>query len=174
MSKKIESILKRAAHLYRVNADGTIYSLPKRKGFVQTMEKILKGRVQKNGYMLHQFSIGNRSHWMSTHRIVWVTFRGAIPRGLQINHKDGNKLNNKLSNLELVSASQNIKHAHENGLMPSQKGRNNPASKLTESQVTAIKRQLHLKNNQELAQQFGVSHTNISLIRRGISWTHVP
>lgn len=50
------------------------------------------------------------------HTIVATAFLGAIPEGLEINHKDGNKKNNALNNLEYVSHSYNVKHAWDKGL----------------------------------------------------------
>lgn len=44
------------------------------------------------------------------HRLVWLCFKGSIPEGLQINHKDNDKTNNRIVNLELLTASDNIKH----------------------------------------------------------------
>jgi len=50
---------------------------------------------------------------------VWITFKGKIPPGLELNHKDGKKLNNNLSNLECISHRENIHHARKNGLQKS-------------------------------------------------------
>lgn len=50
------------------------------------------------------------------HRLVAEMFLGGIPKGMQVNHKDGNKENNHVSNLEVVSAKENIKHMHDSGL----------------------------------------------------------
>lgn len=43
------------------------------------------------------------------HRLVWKLFNGEIPEGYEINHIDGNKSNNKLSNLELMTREENCK-----------------------------------------------------------------
>ena len=48
------------------------------------------------------------------HRIVYMFFNGAICENLVINHIDGNKLNNKIDNLEAISQKQNIQHAFKN------------------------------------------------------------
>ncbi len=61
----------------------------------------------------------------STHRLLALTFISGYSDGLQVNHKDGNKLNNRLSNLEWVTPKQNIKHAMSIGLRP------NPPLKLS-------------------------------------------
>ena len=47
----------------------------------------------------------------SLHRVVWEAFNGPIPRRLEINHKDINRSNNHLSNLELLTHQKNIQHA---------------------------------------------------------------
>lgn len=52
---------------------------------------------------------------VQAHRLVWVVANGPIPDGLQINHKDLDKQNNCLGNLEVVTASENIQHSYANG-----------------------------------------------------------
>lgn len=52
---------------------------------------------------------------VGSHRVVWTHFNGRIPSGLQINHIDLNKANNAPSNLELVTAAENIRHSYANG-----------------------------------------------------------
>lgn len=45
------------------------------------------------------------------HRLVWEAFNGPIPNRLEINHKDLDRANNRLDNLELMTHQQNIQHA---------------------------------------------------------------
>ena len=47
----------------------------------------------------------------AVHRAVWEAFNGAIQGRMEINHKDLNRSNNRLSNLELTTHQQNVKHA---------------------------------------------------------------
>ena len=49
------------------------------------------------------------------HRLVWWWHHGAVPNGLQINHRNLVKSDNRLLNLEVVSASGNIRHSYQNG-----------------------------------------------------------
>jgi hypothetical protein len=49
------------------------------------------------------------------HILVWVWLKGAIPAGLQVNHKDTCKQNNRPDNLELTTGSENIQHSYANG-----------------------------------------------------------
>ena len=53
----------------------------------------------------------------SVHRLVWIGFNGGIPDGFEVSHLDGDKSNNALVNLELVTRKQNRVHAKESGLM---------------------------------------------------------
>lgn len=53
---------------------------------------------------------------IGVHRLVWLAWKGPIPNGYEINHRDGNKLNNCLDNLELMTRQQNMQHAKENKL----------------------------------------------------------
>lgn len=50
------------------------------------------------------------------HILVWIRFNGPIPVGMEINHKDGDKHNNWLTNLELLTSKGNKEHAAKNGL----------------------------------------------------------
>lgn len=50
------------------------------------------------------------------HRIIWEFVNGKIPDGMQINHKNGIRHDNRIENLEIVTPSQNTKHAYDTGL----------------------------------------------------------
>lgn len=50
-------------------------------------------------------------YYASAARLVWHHFRGEIPLGLTVNHKDGDKKNNRISNLELMTMRQQIRHS---------------------------------------------------------------
>ena len=79
--------------------------------------KILKGSIGENGYKYYRLSKDNNKTMFYAHRLVAEHFL-ENPNSLPVvNHKDGNKLNNQLSNLEWVSYSENTKHAHDNNLI---------------------------------------------------------
>jgi len=65
-----------------------------------------------NGYL--RVKMNNLSY--EIHRLVSKFYLGDMPKGLCVNHKDGNKLNNKPSNLEYITISENIKHSIRMGL----------------------------------------------------------
>lgn len=63
---------------------------------------------KRNGYL-------RLNSIISIHRLVWETFKGEIPEGMVIDHIDGNRSNNSLSNLRLVTQSENMDNAQTNG-----------------------------------------------------------
>lgn len=67
-------------------------------------------RDDKTGYYLNSTI---RKH---AHRFVWENVYGEIPKGFHVHHKDGNKSNNDISNLEVMSASDHIKMHNEERL----------------------------------------------------------
>lgn len=84
----------------------------------------------------------------------------------EVNHKDCNKLNNHLSNLEYCTRKHNREHAYIHGKKC--EGEKNGMHKLTMMQVAKII--MSDKSNRQLAKEFGVSISTISKIRRGESW----
>ena len=80
------------------------------RSFKRNKVRVLKPCRSVNGYYWVQLCLNNVSKVSSVHRLVWLVFNGPIPEGLQINHKDENKANNALLNLELVTPSQNMNY----------------------------------------------------------------
>lgn len=67
---------------------------------------LCKITITKNGYGL--VFVGDLKKKVSLHRLIWKAFNGDIPEGLQIDHIDGDKSNNKLNNLRCVSSLENM------------------------------------------------------------------
>ena len=75
------------------------------------------------------------------HRLIWVlTYGQSEDTSLVLNHLDGNKLNNAISNLELVTQKRNIDHAVETGLSYFPKAEDKPNAKFTNDQVREFRR----------------------------------
>lgn len=89
---------------------------------------------------------------------------------LQVNHIDGDKQNNSLSNLEWCTQSENQKHAFQNGLL-SRKGERNPQCKLTEEQVLEISNLLIEREPvPDIADKYNVSKELIYAIKNKRLW----
>lgn len=112
MDKVIESKEWKSLELYPnylISIYGDIYSLKKRK--------MLKKKINNNGYQsVCLFDKYGKEKTVLVHRLVALTFIPNPQNKPQINHKDGNKLNNSVSNLEWVTSSENQKHAYRLGL----------------------------------------------------------
>ena len=97
---------------YQVSNLGRVKSLERfRKGkngsLVTVKERILKPKLTHRGYYrvdLWKQSIGK--HY-KVHRLVWEAFNGSIPEGLQVNHINEVKTDNRLSNLNLMTCKEN-------------------------------------------------------------------
>jgi hypothetical protein len=87
---------------YKVDEDGRVYGW---------YGNVMKPKETKNGYLQIGCYHKGQYHWELVHRLVYEGINGEpIPEGYQINHKDGNRKNNKLSNLEIVTPKQNAEH----------------------------------------------------------------
>jgi len=119
-------------------------------------------------YLQIRAMIDGVRYYAMAHRLVWVWLVGPIPSGMEINHRNGKKQDNRLSNLEVVSASENVKHAYRIGLKD-ESGEHNPAAKLTDAEIEQIRTLYatgHVRQG-ELATQFSVAFQTISKIVRG-------
>ena len=93
---------------YLVDEDGNIY--------IAKTGKQLKSQIKKTGYVEVSLFDEDGYHYLLVHRIVAKEFCDGYEEGKEVNHKDGNKQNNRASNLEWVDHSENLRHAYENGL----------------------------------------------------------
>lgn len=90
----------------------------------------------------------------------------------QVNHIDGDRLNNCKSNLEWVTPSENQKHSYAIGLN-SRAGANNGQSKLTEKNVKWIRRNYKRFTKPYMAQMFGVCESTVRSAGLNKTWIHV-
>jgi hypothetical protein len=130
--------------------------------------KPYKMSKNKKGYHILRSPI--RKYGKQLHRIVAEHFIGKIPNGYQVNHKDGDKSNNRASNLEFMTCSENIRHAIKLGLRAANQNLKSSAM-FDKSQVIAIKDAIAAGHgNQEISNYFKCHHSTISKIRTGINY----
>lgn len=75
-------------------------------------KKILKKQIRPNGYEVTQLCINNKKTKVYVHRLVAETHIPNTDNTLQVNHKNGIRNDNRIENLEWVTASENHKHAY--------------------------------------------------------------
>lgn len=114
-----------------------------------------------------------------THRLVWESFNSPIPEGMQINHKNGVKTDNRLENLEVCTPSENTLHGFRVlGRKPSinpNPGSRNGRSRLSEKDIPQIRRMISKgKSDIQIAAKYGVNPATIWWIRKGKTWAHIP
>lgn len=110
------------------------------------------------------------------HALVADAFIGPRPAGAQINHLDGDRTNNRRTNLEYVTPGDNQRHAYRGGRKPHVRhvGSSNPNARLTPPQVRRIRRRLaEGEIGSHLAVEYGVTRQAISHIRTGQRWGSV-
>jgi hypothetical protein len=129
--------------------------------------RILKGTKSATGY--HQFELNGNT--LLIHRIVAEAFIPNPKNKPHINHKDGDKLNNCVENLEWCTPSENVKHAVNNRLHAH--GERVNTSKLTEKDVKEIRNLYPKKTQGYLSLVFGVTQAMISEIVNRKSWKHI-
>lgn len=113
-----EEIWKRISDFpeYSVSSMGRI-KYPIRKGVAPYKERITFGGKSSDGYKTFKFINNDNTVCMAVHRIVAKEFINNPDGENIVNHKDGNKTNNCVTNLEWCSKSHNTKHAYDNGLI---------------------------------------------------------
>lgn len=79
--------------------------------------KMLKGSIGEHGYKYYRLSKDNKKKMFYAHRLVAEAFLENPDNLPIVNHKDGNKLNNNIDNLEWVTQADNMKHAHQTQLI---------------------------------------------------------
>lgn len=126
-------------------------------------------KLTTNGYYLLRYSGGgNGSHSVMAHRAIWSYFNGPIPPGMEVNHKNGIKTDNRIENLELVTRSENVRHAKRNGMARYAMGLSSGRGKLSDEDVLQIKKYLGLgMKQQDIADMYGVRPNQISRINTG-------
>lgn len=161
-------------NFYCVNSNGEVSapSYVDKTGHLRKMKK-LKQTKRGKGYKCVGLQKEGKQRLVSVHRLVAEAF---IPNPLnksQVNHKDLNKENNSVENLEWVTGSENVVHSFKSGSRKKldSKGSKNNQAKLDEAQVNQILKES--KSATEIAEIYRVSKSTIYKIRRGSRWMHV-
>lgn len=157
---------------YILNNIHRLKSVDMDKGLLHTKRGTNGCVGSSTGYL--RVKLGSKT--IPAHQILAVCYFGKECIGLQVNHKDGNKLNNTRENLEVVTQKENIKHQWDTGLCSSNGG---IGKKLTSDDVKFI-RSNHVKNKKGgenstsfLADKFKVSASAIDQVVKRVTYVEV-
>lgn len=125
-------------------------------------------------YLMVRAMLNGKRMSGAAHRLVWRDLHGPLPDDRVINHINGIKSDNRPENLELVTRSENSRHAVRVlrvGTTVDQNGEKNPAAKLTAAQVNEIRlRRSRGERLKSIAADYGVTDRAISKIALGQRW----
>lgn len=170
MNEEIWKAIPGFEDFYEVSNRGRIRQLAARRGTRQG--RITTGTKHNRGYRYINLCGHSKEHRRVAlvHRLVAEAFLGPCPEGMTVNHKNGDKTDNRAENLEYLTNGDNVKHAWSTGLV-NNRGERNHHAVLNEDDVREIRRRrsegAKLK---ELANEFGVTISNVGYIARGHTW----
>jgi len=136
---------------------------------------VLKPQTQREGYQFVLIRVSGKSAKKYIHREVAKQFIPNPSSLPQVNHIDGNKLNNAASNLEWCTAKENCRHAIASGLYVSARGERISSAKLKEADIIKI-RALASEGmmHKDIAAIFAVGRKAVTKIVNRQRWAHIP
>lgn len=162
--------------LYQASDQGRIRSLPIAGKYQHRRGRVLKPAICHKGYQhLRLSGLDGSYKAFKVHTAVAAAFLGPRPDGMQVNHINGIKTDNRACNLEYVTCRENIRHGWEHGLYSAahSRGSNNIHSRLTQEDVMAIRAIYPAKSLKELGVMFGVTTQAVWAIVHRKTWQHV-
>lgn len=154
---------------YGATRTGEVYSYNYGR---QGILKKLKLFVNSEGYQFTCLFMNGKQKNLAVHRIVALSFIPNEKNKPEVNHKDCNRLNNNVENLEWSTRKENVLHAYNLGLY--RKGSKHPGSKINEDIAYKIKHLLHQGySNSRIKKALGISIKIIQQIALDKNWKHV-
>ena len=122
-----------------------------------------------HNYMVAGMVVSGKRVQIRLHRVIWIACRGDIPEGLEVDHINGIRTDNRIANLRLVTAVGNKANSIRLGMDAF--GERNGQAKLQATEVSAIRAMLGTGLTQDaIGAQFHVSRQTVSAIKRQENW----
>lgn len=139
--------------------------------FAAPFDRILEGGIKDTGYRVVMLSVDGKVYSRPVHQLVAETFIRLRVPGDVVNHLDGNKMHNRIENLEITDHAGNVAHAVAHGLIRS--GIRHGMAKLTDADVREIRRRFTAgESGQSIADAFGITRSyayNVNAMRERAS-----
>lgn len=156
--------------IYQISNLGRLKRIMHRKN---PTNKLINSFVFDDGYICVTLIKNGKTKFTGIHRLIASAFIPNPENKPEVNHKDGNKHNNSIDNLEWNTSSENKKHAFNIGLNPRRKGEKHNTAKLTEKEVLEIRKIGNTMTQKDIAKIYGVNHQAIYKILKRQRWTHI-
>lgn len=155
---------------YYVSEDGNVY-----RKWDCGYKKMKQSKIHNRNYYRSNLSINGKKVSYLTHRMVAECFIPNPDNKPEVNHDDGNGLNNHISNLIWSTTIENREHAIENKLHS--RGENHGSKKLTNLIVKKIQEEYQFKskdcNTNSLSKKYDVNQSTIYNIIKKKTWKHI-
>lgn len=164
--------------IYQVSNFGNVKSIDRIVTFINGKEVFFKGvylkkSFDRDGYIHLSLTKNRVSKNYFVHRLVAISFIPNILNKPLVNHIDGNKSNNIVSNLEWSTLSENRQHAYRTGLQRGAFGSKQTLSKLTDEKVLEIRAIGKTKTLLEISEMYNVAFQTISMVLNRKTWKHI-
>lgn len=175
--------------LFEIDSNGSIWRVAKRHGrgvkpgggyytgaTISPCQRVRAEYQTRDGYLLVAATIDGQRVVTGAHRLVWTRFNNLIPPGLTINHKNGVKDDNRPSNLEVATYSEQRHHAIRvlGAKHHDVRGSKHPKTRLSEADVMEIRR---LRDSGEMvrtiADRYAMKPKAVSAICNRVTWKHI-
>jgi hypothetical protein len=152
---------------YEIYSNGRVFSNKSNKFLVTS-----RGTY---GYEIITLYGKNKQKTFRVHRLVGLAFLPKVKNKSEINHKDGNKLNNDVENLEWTSRSENVKHAYDTNLKKGMIQEKNGRAKLTIKKANKIREDYMSKKYTQtyLAKKYKLSQPLVGRVINNLIWNKI-
>ncbi len=135
---------------------------------------IISPAPDAKGYLRTVFFLNGKYSTVKAHRVVAALWIGEIPVGMTIHHRDFNPANNAVTNLEIITLKENIRHSARAGRYGKSRGEINGNAKLTADDVRQIRlRRSRGELQRVLGDEFKISKMSVRRIETRQTWKHV-
>lgn len=152
--------------LYSITDDGKLYS--------HRARRMIGGFLNKDGYACAVLSRNYERWYTGIHNLVALTWLDDLGEGFEVNHKNGNRLDNRAANLEWVTHRQNCSRERALFLMSSlPRGEKNGGCRYAREQIEMVRRlRADGLSGLKIAAETGISDSQVYRILGGKHWAH--